>query len=140
MGRVRRWRVVILFLPTLTVLSVSAEGPDDAEGRVSVGRRLCRRWDAVERRWRVRTNTLVDAVVGHTLGRNPETHNFDGYPRTPPSPLMVKKNPPAVECRRVLRGADGNRNHDLFDANEALYQLSYSPVSGDCSSRQLTKV
>ncbi len=27
-----------------------------------------------------------------------------------------------------LRGADGNRNHDLFDANEALYQLSYSPV------------
>lgn len=24
-------------------------------------------------------------------------------------------------------GADGNRNHDLFDANEALYQLSYSP-------------
>ncbi len=25
-------------------------------------------------------------------------------------------------------GADGNRNHDLFDANEALYQLSYSPV------------
>lgn len=38
------------------------------------------------------------------------------------------------------RGADGNRNHDLFDANEALYQLSYSPVSGDCSSRQLTKV
>ncbi|AGH41941.1 hypothetical protein D805_1674 [Bifidobacterium thermophilum RBL67] len=28
---------MILFLPTLTVLSVSAEGPDDAEGRVSVG-------------------------------------------------------------------------------------------------------
>ena len=27
-----------------------------------------------------------------------------------------------------LRGADGNRNHDLFDANEALYQLSYSPL------------
>ena len=27
-----------------------------------------------------------------------------------------------------LSGADGNRNHDLFDANEALYQLSYSPV------------
>lgn len=27
------------------------------------------------------------------------------------------------------RGADGNRNHDLFDANEALYQLSYSPMS-----------
>ena len=27
-----------------------------------------------------------------------------------------------------LCGADGNRNHDLFDANEALYQLSYSPV------------
>ena len=56
------------------------------------------------------------------------THNFDGYPRTPPSPRMVKKNPPAVECRRVFRGADGNRNHDLFDANEALYQLSYSPL------------
>ena len=25
-------------------------------------------------------------------------------------------------------GANGNRNHDLFDANEALYQLSYSPL------------
>ena len=27
-----------------------------------------------------------------------------------------------------LRGADGSRNRDLFDANEALYQLSYSPM------------
>lgn len=27
-----------------------------------------------------------------------------------------------------LRGADGSRNRDLFDANEALYQLSYSPL------------
>lgn len=27
-----------------------------------------------------------------------------------------------------LRGADGSRNRDLFDANEALYQLSYSPI------------
>ena len=26
-----------------------------------------------------------------------------------------------------FRGADGSRNRDLFDANEALYQLSYSP-------------
>lgn len=27
-----------------------------------------------------------------------------------------------------FRGADGSRNRDLFDANEALYQLSYSPL------------
>ena len=25
-------------------------------------------------------------------------------------------------------GAEGSRNPDLFDANEALYQLSYSPI------------
>ena len=31
------------------------------------------------------------------------------------------------ECRGS-RGADGSRNRDLFDANEALYQLSYSPL------------
>ena len=28
-----------------------------------------------------------------------------------------------------LSGADGSRNRDLFDANEALYQLSYGPKS-----------
>ena len=28
-----------------------------------------------------------------------------------------------------LSGADGSRNRDLFDANEALYQLSYGPMS-----------
>ena len=38
-----------------------------------------------------------------------------------------KENPPGWNPEG-LRGADGNRNHDLFDANEALYQLSYSPV------------
>ena len=27
-----------------------------------------------------------------------------------------------------FRGADGSRNRDLFDANEALYQLSYGPL------------
>ena len=26
------------------------------------------------------------------------------------------------------RGANGSRTHDLFDANEARYQLRYSPV------------
>lgn len=36
------------------------------------------------------------------------------------------KNPPGWNPEG-FRGADGNRNHDLFDANEALYQLSYSP-------------
>ena len=38
-----------------------------------------------------------------------------------------KENPPGWNPEGP-RGADGNRNHDLFDANEALYQLSYSPV------------
>ncbi len=28
-----------------------------------------------------------------------------------------------------LGGADGNQTHDLFIANEALYQLSYCPPS-----------
>ena len=51
-----------------------------------------------------------------------------------------KEKPSCGGMQEGFRGADGNRNHDLFDANEALYQLSYSPVSGDCSSRQLTKV
>ena len=52
---------------------------------------------------------------------------------THPGPIVAerngweKKNPPEVEFRRIC-GADGNRNHDLFDANEALYQLSYSPM------------
>ena len=63
--------------------------------------------------------------------------------RTTPS-LAVLGSPPRQRGRMVigaknekgrsrwngigLRGADGNRNHDLFDANEALYQLSYSPL------------
>lgn len=37
------------------------------------------------------------------------------------------KNPPGWNPEG-LRGADGSRNRDLFDANEALYQLSYSPL------------
>lgn len=41
--------------------------------------------------------------------------------------LREKENPPGWNPEGP-RGADGNRNHDLFDANEALYQLSYSPV------------
>ena len=36
---------------------------------------------------------------------------------------------------RRVRGADGNRNRDLFDANETLYQLSYSPLAC-CSAPQ----
>ena len=45
--------------------------------------------------------------------------NINGFER--------KENPPGWNPEGP-RGADGNRNHDLFDANEALYQLSYSPV------------
>ena len=41
--------------------------------------------------------------------------------------FVEMKDPPGWNPEG-LRGADGNRNHDLFDANEALYQLSYSPV------------
>ena len=39
-----------------------------------------------------------------------------------------KEKPSCGGMQEGFRGADGNRNHDLFDANEALYQLSYSPV------------
>lgn len=38
-----------------------------------------------------------------------------------------RKNRPVNFRTARSCGADGNRNHDLFDANEALYQLSYSP-------------
>ena len=46
-----------------------------------------------------------------------------------PKPLELQRKEPLRwnECSGSS-GADGNRNHDLFDANEALYQLSYSPV------------
>lgn len=39
-----------------------------------------------------------------------------------------KKDPLRWNECRGSRGADGSRNRDLFDANEALYQLSYSPL------------
>ena len=38
------------------------------------------------------------------------------------------KKPSGGGIPKGFRGADGSRNHDLFDANEALYQLSYSPL------------
>lgn len=38
------------------------------------------------------------------------------------------KKVPDADAGNLDCGADGNRNHDLFDANEALYQLSYSPI------------
>ena len=45
------------------------------------------------------------------------------------NPRKTKRKSPLRwnECSG-LRGADGSRNRDLFDANEALYQLSYSPL------------
>ena len=39
-----------------------------------------------------------------------------------------RKKPSGGGIPKGFRGADGSRNHDLFDANEALYQLSYSPL------------
>ena len=47
------------------------------------------------------------------------------------SPLFggrQRKKPSGGGIPKGFRGADGSRNHDLFDANEALYQLSYSPL------------
>ena len=41
---------------------------------------------------------------------------------------MQRKSPLRWNECSGLSGANGNRNHDLFDANEALYQLSYSPI------------
>ena len=69
----------------------------------------------------------VEPYLPMRLGHVRQCHGT--CPRVRPRcAVQIMKNPPAVECRRVLRGADGNRNHDLFDANEALYQLSYSPL------------
>ena len=58
--------------------------------------------------------------------------------QTPNQPLETRdgristktneKNPLRWNECRGSRGADGSRNRDLFDANEALYQLSYSPL------------
>ena len=42
---------------------------------------------------------------------------------------MGKKSPLRWNECSGLSGADGSRNRDLFDANEALYQLSYGPMS-----------
>jgi hypothetical protein len=32
---------------------------------------------------------------------------------------------------QALRGGDGTRTHDFFDATEALFQLSYTPERDD---------
>jgi hypothetical protein len=47
----------------------------------------------------------------------------------------LRKNP-----ENPASGADGNRNHDLFDANEALYQLSYSPNSCAASEEATLRI
>ena len=40
------------------------------------------------------------------------------------------KQKPAEIRRPYLGGADGTQTHDLYDANVALYQLSYNPKTG----------
>lgn len=40
------------------------------------------------------------------------------------------KQKPAEIRRPYFGGADGTQTHDLYDANVALYQLSYNPKTG----------
>ncbi len=42
------------------------------------------------------------------------------------------KQKPAEIRRPYFGGADGTQTHDLYDANVALYQLSYNPKTSWC--------